>query len=229
MATFTGDTTNPPLTITTQLIAGRLGKDEQTNELYLPLASTVVLKRKQQMLYVPLDFENNLTVDAFWGLKSPFHCNYPEGVSHHKTKSAKNYSQNRHPASFQTQVTSGELEKLVPTAPLKFESGDNIFAEHFVVMGKLTTPILGLHFERNNSVVIDTTHGLIHLPHLTMQVKTASNETIAQLQPVITEDAIMITPSTTKTNTAFVDHLSKCNTKRNVTPLQKITQKQQVC
>ena len=39
-------------------------RDEQTNELYLPLTSTVVLKRKQEMLYVPLDFENNHTVDA---------------------------------------------------------------------------------------------------------------------------------------------------------------------
>ena len=34
------------------------------NELYLPLTSTVVLKRKQEILYVPLDFEKNLTVDA---------------------------------------------------------------------------------------------------------------------------------------------------------------------
>ena len=39
-------------------------RDEQTNELYLPLTSTVVLKRKQDLLYVPLDFENNLTVDT---------------------------------------------------------------------------------------------------------------------------------------------------------------------
>ena len=39
-------------------------RDEQTDELYLPLTSTVVLKRKQEILYVPLDFENNHTVDA---------------------------------------------------------------------------------------------------------------------------------------------------------------------
>ena len=39
-------------------------RDEQTNEVYLPLNSTVVLKRKQEMLFVPLDFENNLTKDA---------------------------------------------------------------------------------------------------------------------------------------------------------------------
>ena len=39
-------------------------REKHTNELYLPLTSTMVLKRKQELLYVPLDFENNITVDA---------------------------------------------------------------------------------------------------------------------------------------------------------------------
>ena len=38
--------------------------DEQTNEVYLTLTSRVVVKRKQEILYVPLDSENNLTEDA---------------------------------------------------------------------------------------------------------------------------------------------------------------------
>ena len=54
----------PPLTTATPLIEEGLVRDEQTNGLYLPLTSTVVLKRKQEMLYVPLDFETNHTVDA---------------------------------------------------------------------------------------------------------------------------------------------------------------------
>ena len=64
VTTPNGDTTTPHLTTATPLIAEGLVRDEQTNEIYLPLTSTVVLKRKQEMLYVPLDFENNLTVDA---------------------------------------------------------------------------------------------------------------------------------------------------------------------
>ena len=38
--------------------------DEQTNEVYLPLTSTVVLARKQKMLYVHLVFDKNLSEDA---------------------------------------------------------------------------------------------------------------------------------------------------------------------
>ena len=64
VTTPNGLTTTLPLTTATPLIEEGLVRDEQTNEVYLPLTSTVVLKLKQEMLYVPLDFENNLTVDA---------------------------------------------------------------------------------------------------------------------------------------------------------------------
>ena len=91
-------------------------------------------------------------------------------------------------------------------------------------MKKLTGPIIGLRFMRNNSVVIDTTHGLTHFPHLTMQVKTASSETTAKPQPVITDQALTIPPTTIKTITAFIDHPSKWNTTGTVTPLEKFTE-----
>ena len=50
--------------ITTSQIQEQLVRDDITNELYMPLSSTIVLKRKKEMLYVPLDFENGLTIDA---------------------------------------------------------------------------------------------------------------------------------------------------------------------
>ena len=62
--TLNGYTTTPSLTTATPLIEEGLLRDEQTNEVYLPLTSTIFLKRKQEMLYVPLEFEKNLTVDA---------------------------------------------------------------------------------------------------------------------------------------------------------------------
>ena len=64
VTTPNGLTTIPSLTTATPLIEEGLVRDEQTNEVYLPLTSTVVLKRKQEMLYVHLEFENNLKVDA---------------------------------------------------------------------------------------------------------------------------------------------------------------------
>ena len=127
------------------------------------------------------------------------------------------------PPNFQIQVANGQLEKPVSTATLKFDIGDNTFAEHFVIMKKLTGPINWFHFMRNNGVIIDTTHGLKHFLHLTMQIKTASSETTTKPQPVITDDALTKPPTRTETITAFVDHPSKWNTTGTVTPLEKFT------
>ena len=91
-------------------------------------------------------------------------------------------------------------------------------------MKNLTGPFIGLHFMRHNSVVIDTTHGLIHFPHLTMQVKSALSQTNAKLQAVLVHDNITIPQMTTKTITAFVDHISEWNTTGTVTPVEKFTE-----
>ena len=176
------------------------------------------------MLYVPLDFENNLTVDALVDSGAFVSAIAQDDLETIKQKAPNNILKIDDPPNFQIQVANGLLEKPLSTATLKFEIGDNSFAEHFVVMKKMTGPIIELHFMRINSVVIDTTHGLIHFPHLTMQVKTASSETTTKPQPVITDEALNLPPTTTKTITAFIDHPSKWNTTGTVTPLEKLTE-----
>ena len=57
-----------------------------------------------------------------------------------------------------------------------------------------------------------------------MQVKTTSSETTTKPQPVITDEALTISPTTTKTITAFIDDPSKWNTTGTVTPLEKFTE-----
>ena len=224
VTTPNGDTTTSPLTTATPLIEEGLVRDEQTNEVYLPLTSTVVLKRKQETLYVPVDFEIYLTVDALVDSGAFASAIVQDDLETIKQKAPNNILKIDDPPKFQIQVANGQLEKPLSTATLKFEIGDNSFAEHFVLIKKLTGPIIGLRFMRNNSVVIDTTHGLIHFPHLTMQVKTTSSETTTKPQPIITDEALTIPPTTTKTITAFIDHPSKWNTTGTVTQLEKFTE-----
>ena len=92
------------------------------------------------------------------------------------------------------------------------------------MMKNLTGPIIGLNSMRHNSVVIDTTHGLIHSPHLTMQVKSSLSQTNAKLPTVLIHDSITIPQMTTKTMTAFVDHVSEWNKTGTVTPVEKFTE-----
>ena len=221
VTTPNGLTTTPLFTTANPLIEEGLVRDEQTNEVYLLLTSTVVLKRKQEMLYVPPDFENNLTVDALVDSGAFVSAIAQDDLDIIKQKAPNNILEIDDSPNFQIQVANGQLEKPLSTTPLKFEVGDNSFAEHFVVMKKLTGAKIVLHFMRNNSVVIDTTHGLIPFPHLTMQVKMALSETTTKRQPVITDDTLTIPPTTPKTITAFIDHPSKWNTTGTVTPFEK--------
>ena len=207
-----GDDNISPPAIAISQIEERLVRDETTNELYMPLSSTIVLKRKREILYVPLDFKNGLTIDALVDSGAYVSAIAQNELDSIKQQSPSNILKIDEPPNFQIQVANGQLEKPTATATLKFDIGDHIFAEHLVVMKNLTGPIRGLHFMRHNSVVIDTTHGLIHFPHLTMQVRSALSQTSAKLQAVFIHDNITIPQMTTKTITAFVDHVSEWNT-----------------
>ena len=207
-----------PPEITTSQIEERPVRDDITNELYMPLSNTVVLKQKKEILYVPLDFKNGLTIDALADSGA-----YVSAIAHKELDRIKQQAPSDilkmdEPPSFQIQVANGQLEKPIAKATLKVDIGDHIFAEHFVVMKNLTGPIIGLHFMRHNGMVIDTTHGLIHFPQLTLQVKSASSQTSAKPPAVLIHDSITIAQMTTKTITAFVDHLSERNITGTATP-----------
>ena len=87
----------------------------------------------------------------------------------------------------------------------------------------MTGPIVGLHFRRYNSAVMDTTHSLIQFPHLTMQLRSTANETNAKAQAFLTDEALTFSPMTTKLITASVDHPSERKTTGTMTPLEKFT------
>ena len=116
-----GDTTTSPLTTATPLIEEGLVRDEQTNEIYLPLTSTVILKRKQEMLYVHLDFENNLTVDALVDSRAFVSAIAQDDLETIKQKAPNNILEIDDPPIFQIQVANGQLEKPLATFTLIFE------------------------------------------------------------------------------------------------------------
>ena len=53
-----GDDNISPPKLTNLQIEEQFVRDDITNELYMQLSSTIVLKWKKEMLYVPLDIEN---------------------------------------------------------------------------------------------------------------------------------------------------------------------------
>ena len=197
-----GDDNISPPAITISQIEEQLVRDDITNELYLPLCSTIVLKRKKEMLYVPLDFENGLTIDALVDSGAYVGAIAQNELDRIQQQSPSNILKIDDAPNFQIQVANGQLEKPTATATLSFDIGDHTFAEHFVVMDKLTGPII----------------------HLTMQVKSALNQTSTKPQAVLIHDNITIPQLTTKTITAFVGHVSEWKTTGTLTPVEKFTE-----
>ena len=75
-------------------------------------------------------------------------------------------------------------------------------------MKNLTVPIVGLHFLRHNSAVIDN----------------FTSQRSAKPQAVLIHDSITIPQMTTKTITAFVDNLLEWNPTGTVKPVKKLTE-----
>ena len=83
------------------------------------------MKRKQEMLYVPLDSENNLTVDALVDSGAFASAIAQDDLETIKHKAPNNILKIDDPPNFQIQVANGQLEKPLSTTTLKFEIGEN--------------------------------------------------------------------------------------------------------
>ena len=68
------------------------------------------MKRKQEMLYVPLDFENNLTVDALVDSGAFVSAIAQDDLDTINQKAPKNILKIDAPPNFQIQVANGQLE-----------------------------------------------------------------------------------------------------------------------
>ena len=171
------ENTNIPPHKNNPLHWGNLERDEMTNETYLQPTFTVVLKCKREMLYVPLEIEKNITIDAPVDFGAYVSTIAQNSLDRTKQQAMSNILKMDNPPNFHMKASNGQIEKALATATLKVGIGDSTFADHFVILKNITGLIIGSHFMRNNSVVVDTTHCFIHFPQLTMQVKTDSSET----------------------------------------------------
>ena len=214
------DITPTSLTVSS-FICEHLVRDVESNQTYLPLNASVTLKQKKKMLYVPIDFSNGVTIDALVDSGAYVSAIPEDEMERIKTYSRGNILKMGDPPAFQIQVANGQLEKPTAIATMWFEIGDFEFAEHFVVMRNLTGPIIGLHFMRYNSVILDITHALLHFPHLSMQAKTTDGVKSTKPQAVMISEDITIQPMTTKTINAHANHASPFKTTGIITPVEQ--------
>ena len=96
---------------------------------------------------MPPDFENNLIVDALEDSVAFVSAIAQNDLDTIKEKAPNIFLKIDDPPIFLIQVANGQLEKQLATATPKFEFKESTFAEHFVVMSKLTSPIIVAFYE----------------------------------------------------------------------------------
>ena len=130
---------------------------------YVPLSTNLGLKFKRRMLYFPMDF-GELTLDGL--IDTGAHSSaIPEADLRKIRLLATQSIVKEGPApSFQIMVANGDLETPKSTVELKFEVGDIEFHEIFIVMEKLSSPIIGLMFLQRNHTVLDMRQGILNFP-----------------------------------------------------------------
>ena len=99
------------------------------------------------------------------------------------------------PTPYKLQVANGDIETPTKTITLQFEIGGWNFKETFIVAKRLTGPILGLTFLKNNSAILDVSQGLLHFPHLTYSIETDEYTRNRKLYKVQIKNPLTIPPA----------------------------------
>ena len=92
-------------------------------------------------------------------------------------------------------VANGQLETPKSTVELKFEVGDIEFHEIFIVMEKLTSPLIGLSFLQRNNTILDMRQGVLNFPFFSMQLKTADHKYTNVMEPICIREDVTIPPN----------------------------------
>ena len=97
--------------ITNWQIEKQLVKDDITNELYMSLSSTIVMKRKKEMMYFPLDFQNGLTIDVLVDSEDYVSAIAQIELDRIKQQAPTNIFKIDEPLNFQILVANSQWEK----------------------------------------------------------------------------------------------------------------------
>ena len=167
--------------------------EKQGEPSYVPLSTNLGLKFKRRMLYFPMDF-GELTLDGL--IDTGAHSSaIPEADLRKIRLLAPQSIVKQDPApSFQIMVANGDLETPKSTVELKFEVGDIEFHEIFIVMEKLSSPMIGLMFLQRNHTVLDMHQGILKFS-FSMQLKTADDKYSNVMEPILNPKDVTLPPN----------------------------------
>ena len=110
--------------------------DEERNLSYLPISTSLTLKRKGYMYYIPMDFEK-LTLDGLIDTGALTSAISEQDLNKIKLLANEAIKETGPPPNFQLMVANGQLEVPIGTVLHEFEVADFTLKENFIIMKNL--------------------------------------------------------------------------------------------
>ena len=180
--------------------------DKETNISYLPISTSLTLKRKRHMYYIPMDFEK-LTLDGLIDTGALTSAISEQDLNKIKLLANEAIKETGPPPNFQIMVANGQLEVPIGTVLLEFEVADFMLKENFIIMKNLPNPLIGLCFLRRNNAIFDVTQGILTFPYLSMQLKPDTQTSIRSATPLFAENNYTLRPGETLAIASKMPHL----------------------
>ena len=197
--------------------------DKERNLSYLPISSTLTLKRKRHMYYMPMDFKK-LTLDGLIDTGALTSTISEQGLNKIKLLANDAIRETGPPPNFQIMVANGQLEVPIGTVLLEFEVADFMLGENFIIMKNLPNPLIGLCFLRRNNAIFDVTQCILTFPYLSMQLKPDTQITMRQATPLLAENTYTLQPGETLAIASRMPHLMDHDATGVVTPSPQFEQ-----
>ena len=153
--------------------------DTERNLSYLPISTSLTLKRKRHKHYIRMDFEK-LTLDGLFDTGALTSAISEQDLNKIKLLANKAIKETGPLLNFQTMVANGQLEVPIGTVLLKFEVADFMLKENFIDMKNTPNPLIGLCFLRAKTAIFDVIQGILTFPYLSMQLKPDTQISIQQ-------------------------------------------------
>ena len=201
-------------------LAEHLQFDKERNLSYLPISTSLTLKRKRHMYYIPMDFQN-LTLDGLIDTGALTSAISEQDLNKIELLANDAIKETGPPPNFQIMVANGQLEVPIGTVLLEFEVADFMLKENFIIMKTLPNPLIGLCFLRRNNAIFDVTQGILTFPYLSMQLKPDTQTAIRQATPLFAENTYTLRPGETLAIASKMPHLMDHNATGIVTPSQQ--------
>ena len=190
--------------------------DKERNLSYLPISTSLTLKRKRHMYYIPMDFEK-LTLDGLIDTGALTSAISEQDLNKIKLLANEAIKETGPPPNFQIMVANGQLEVYIGTVLLEFEVADFMLKENFIIMKNPPNPLIVLCFLRRNNAIFDVTQGILTFPYLSMQLKPETQLSIRQATPLFAENTYTLQPGETLAIASRMPHLMDHNATGMVT------------